>query len=145
MTVQKLAVKSKIMSMENKKQLLSTIWIFVTLNYLYCDLIGLMDSSLLKQYLTGNVEGLVINEAFLLYAGILMEIPIAMVLLSKVLSKNSNCWANIIAGSIKTVVMVITLFVGSVTKYYLFFAAIEISTTVFIVWYAIVWLREKEV
>ncbi len=74
--------------MKNKGNLLSTLWIFVTLNYLYCDLIGLMDSRLLNQYLTGNVEGLTINESFLLYAGILMEIPIAMVLLSKALPKN---------------------------------------------------------
>lgn len=129
--------------MENKKNFLSTVWIFVTLNYLYCDLIGLMDASLLKQYLTGNVEGLRIDESFLLYAGILMEIPIAMVVLCKILPKNTNCWANIIAGSIKTIVMVVTLFVGSVTKYYLFFACIEIATTIFIVWFSIKWLKKK--
>lgn len=131
--------------MENKKSSLSTIWIFVTLNYLYCDLIGLMDSSLLKQYLTGNVDGLAINENFLLYAGILMEIPIAMVLLSRVLRKNMNCWANIMAGSLKTIIMIITLFMGSVTKYYVFFASIEIATTLFIVGYAVKWLKQKEV
>ena len=50
-----------------------------------------MDSNLLKQYLKGSVEGLIINESFLLYAGILMEIPIAMVLLSKILAKKANC------------------------------------------------------
>lgn len=130
--------------MENKRDVLSTLWIFVTLNYLYCDLIGLMDSNLLKQYLTGNVEGLVINENFLLYAGILMEVPIAMVLLSKTLAKNLNCWTNIIAGNIKTMVMLATLFIGSFTKYYFFFAVIEIATTVFIIWYAVKWLRQKE-
>lgn len=130
--------------MKNKNQLLSTIWIFVTLNYLYCDLIGLMDSTLLKQYLTGNVDGLKINESFLLYAGILMEIPIAMVLLSKILAKRINCWANIIAGSIKTIVMIATFFMGTVTIYYLFFAVIEIATTIFIVVYALRWLKQKE-
>lgn len=130
--------------MKNKKELLSTLWIFVTLNYLYCDLIGLMDSSLLKQYLTGNVEGLLINESFLLYAGILMEVPIAMVLLSKILGKNANGWTNIIAASIKTVVMIATLFMGRVTIYYMFFAIIEIATTVFIIGYATQWLRQKE-
>ncbi|WP_310556715.1 DUF6326 family protein [Flavobacterium sp.] len=129
--------------MKNKSDILSTLWIFVTLNYLYCDLIGLMDSSLLKQYLTGNVEGFKIDESFLLYAGILMEIPIAMIILSKILQKNTNCWANIIAGSIKTIVMIMTLFVGSFTKYYLFFACIEISTTIFIVWFSIEWLNQK--
>jgi hypothetical protein len=130
--------------MKNKSDFLSTLWIFVTLNYLYCDLIGLMDSSLLKQYLTGSVEGMTINENFLLYAGILMEVPIAMVLLSKILPKNVNCWANIIASSIKTVVMIATLFMGSITKYYLFFAVIEIATTIYIVGYSLNWLKQKE-
>jgi hypothetical protein len=130
--------------MKNKSDFLSTLWIFVTLNYLYCDLIGLMDSRLLKQYLTGSVEGMTINENFLLYAGILMEVPIAMVLLSKILPKNINCWANIIASSIKTVVMIATLFMGSIIKYYLFFAVIEIATTIYIVGYSLNWLKQKE-
>lgn len=131
--------------MKNKKDFLSTLWVFVTLNYLYCDLIGLMDSSLLNQYLAGNVDGLIIDEIFLLYAGILMEIPIAMVLLSKILNKKANCWVNIFAGSIKTLVMVATLFVGSTTHYYWFFATIEIVVTIFIVGYAFQWLRQKSV
>lgn len=129
--------------MQNRKDLLSTAWIFVTVNYLYCDLMGLMDAKLLKQYLTGNVEGFVIDESFLLYAGILMEIPMAMILLCKILTKKANGWANIIAGSIKTVVMIATLFIGSVAKYYFFFAVIEIATTIFIIVYATQWLREK--
>ena len=129
--------------MKNSKDILSTLWVFVTLNYLYCDLIGLMDSSMLKGYLNGNIEGWIINESFLLYAGLLMEVPIAMVLLSKILPRKSNCWANIIAGSIKTTVMIATLFMGSPAKYYLFFAAIEIATTVFIVLYAWRWLWQE--
>lgn len=130
--------------MKQKDELLSTLWIFVTLNYLYCDLIGLMDANLLNQYLTGNVEGMTINENFLLYAGILMEMPIAMVLLSKILPKKSNCWANIFAGAVKTIVMVAILIMGGVTKYFLFFAVIEIATTIFIVGYALKWLKQKE-
>lgn len=127
----------------DKKQLLSTLWIFVTLNYLYCDLIGLMDKNLLSQYLTGNVEGLLIDESFLFFAAILMEIPIAMVLLSRVLKHQANRWTNMIAGTIKSLVMVATLFIGSFTLYYLFFAIIEITTTTYIVWLAFSWKVEK--
>jgi hypothetical protein len=127
--------------MKDNKVLLSTLWVFVTLNYLYCDLIGLMDSNLLKQYLTGRVEGLVMDETFLLYAGILMELPIAMVLLSRLLKDNINAWFNIVAGFIKTIVMLMTLFVGNATQYYLFFAVIEISTTVYIILLSAKWIR----
>ena len=123
----------------DRRTVLSTLWIFVTLNYLYCDLMGLMDSNLLKQYLTGTVGGLALDEQFLLMAAMLMEIPIAMVLLSRVVKHNANRWSNIVAGAIKTIVMVLTLFVGTPTTYYLFFAIIEIATTSFIVWYAWQW------
>lgn len=127
--------------MKNKRVLFSTLWVFVTFNYLYCDLIGLMDANLLKQYLSGNVEGLVMNETFLLYAGILMEIPISMILFSRLLSDKINAWFNLVAGGIKTLVMVLTLFMGSATVYYLFFATMEICTTVIICMLAIRWLR----
>lgn len=127
------------------KTLLSTLWVFVTLNYLYCDLMGLMDANLLKQYLTGTIDGLVLDEQFLLTAAILMEIPIAMVLLSRVLNYKANRWSNSIAGVIKTIVMILTLFIGNTTTYYLFFALIEIATTTYIVWYAWQWTELKPI
>jgi hypothetical protein len=118
---------------------LSTLWIFVMFNYLYCDVMSLMDPELLKQFMTGNVGGIKVTEGFLLGAAILMEIPIAMVLLSRVLKYRANRWANIIAGSIKTVVMIL-LFVGSSPPfYYIFFGTIEIACTSLIVWYAWKW------
>lgn len=69
----------------DKKMLLSTLWILVTLNYLFCDIMGLMDVNQLKQYLTGNVNGMEMSENFLLGAAILIEIPIAMILLSSII------------------------------------------------------------
>ena len=127
---------------KNKKVILSTLWVFATLNYLYCDVLGLMDSVLLNQYLTGEVEGMTIDQNFLLAAAILMEIPIAMVLLSLILKHKANRWANIIAGSIKTIAMILTMFVGP-TLYYLFFGTIEIATTIFVVGYAWNWSETK--
>ena len=129
--------------LKDRKVMLSTLWIFVTLNYLYCDVLGLMDSELLKQFLTGSVDGLVIDKTFLFYGAILMEIPIAMVLLSRILTHKINKWANILSAFIKTLAMVMTLFVGSPTGYYTFFAIIEISTTIFIMWYAWTWKNEE--
>ena len=129
--------------MANRQAILSTLWIFVVLNYLYCDIVSLMDSELLRQYLAGNVGGMEINQGFLLAAGLLMEISIAMVLLSRVLKQRANRWANIIAGTITTTVQLLTLFVNTPTMYYAFFSIIEIATTAFIVWYAWTW-RQSE-
>lgn len=124
---------------------LSLLWVFAVLNYLYCDILGLMDPDSLKGYLEGNVGGLQITQGFLLSAGILMEIPIAMVLLSVVLPYAASRWANITAGTIMTIVQVGSLFVGSgPTAFYLFFSIIEIACTAFIVWYAWTWRRLDE-
>jgi Family of unknown function (DUF6326) len=121
------------------KSKLSTLWIFAALNYLYCDVISLMDPELLPLYLRGNVDGLELTPGFLLGAAILIEIPIAMVLLSRVLPYGANRWANIAAGTIMTAVQSATLFVGAPAPYYLFFSVIEIATTVLIVWFAWTW------
>jgi hypothetical protein len=129
----------------DKRMLLSTLWIFVTLNYLYCDIMGLMDMNLLKQYLTGNVNGMEMNENILLSAAFLMEIPIAMVLLSRILNYKANRLANIIAGIIMTFVQTATLFAGVPTKYYVFCSIIEIATTIVIVWLAWKWLNPSAV
>ena len=85
------------------------------------------------------------NEKFLLSGAILMEIPIAMVILSRLLKHTANRWANIIAGSIKTVIMILTMFVATPKSYYLFFGSIEIVTTMVIVWYAWNWTKPEEV
>ncbi|MGN6742392.1 MAG: DUF6326 family protein [Amnibacterium sp.] len=119
---------------------LSLLWVFAVLNYLYCDLLGLMDATTLKQYLTGTVEGVRFTQGFLLAAGLLMEIPIAMVLLSSFLPRAASRWANIIAGALMTLVQIGSLVVGSgPTISYAFFSGVEIACTLFIVVYAWRW------
>ena len=39
----------------DKKVLLSTMWIFVTINYIYCDVFTLFYSEDLKKFLAGKV------------------------------------------------------------------------------------------
>jgi hypothetical protein len=122
---------------------LSTLWIFAILNYLYCDIIALMDADLLKQFMAGNVGGLEMTQRFLLGASILMEIPISMVLLSRILNYVTNRWTNITAGIIMTAVQFSSLFFGSSpTNYYIFFSVVEIASTSLIVWYAWKWQPE---
>ena len=129
--------------MKDRKVILSTLWIFAIFNYLYADIVGLMDSSLLKEYITGTVGGLQITQGFLLLGSLLMETAIVMVLLSRVLKYRANRWANIIAGVIHTVAVSSSMFVGTPTLYYIFFGTIEIVCTLFIVWYAWTWRKQE--
>lgn len=121
---------------------LSTLWVFVVLNYLYCDVASLMDADLLKQYLTGEVEGMTINELFLLGAGILMEISIAGVIVAPFAPFRLARWYCLIAGVITTIVQLATVVMPPVTAYYLFFSVIEIATTATIAWLALRWKHD---
>ena len=131
----------KTVDMKDRKVILSTLWIFAVLNYLYADVIGGKDPVALKQLITGSVGSLQMNEGFLLGAAILMETSIAMVLLSRVMKYKANRWANIIVAIINTATVSLSLFATGIapTLYYMFFAAIEIPCTLFIVWYAWKW------
>jgi uncharacterized protein DUF6326 len=124
------------------KAKLSTLWIFATLNYLYCDVVTLMDPAKLKGYVAGNIGGIEITQGFLLGAGVLVEIPMAMVLLSRVLPYRGSRWANVVAGAFMTLVQAATLFVATPAPYYVFFSVIEIAATAAIVWYSWRWHGE---
>ncbi len=127
---------------EDMKTRLQTLWIFVMFNYLYCDVISNMESTVLNGYLQGQVGNIQVTQVFMLNAAFLMEIPIAMVLLSRVLKYRANRWANIIAGTIMTLVQISTLFIGIGTEptlHYIFYSIIEATCTAFIVWFAWRW------
>jgi hypothetical protein len=122
------------------KTRLTTLWVFVMFNYLYCDVIALMNPDLLKQFMAGKLGGMPVSQGFLLGSSILMEIPIAMIILSRLLNYQANRRANLIAGGLMTIVQIASLFFGmTLTMYYIFFSVIEIACTALIAWYAWKW------
>lgn len=123
--------------MEDIRIRLSVLWVFVTLNYLYADVIHLFN-------LVGSNQGehgpQMTQGAWLGFA-ILLEIPIAMTVLSRALKPRANRWVNLVAGTIETAASLLpVIFVP--TLYYLFFVPIEVAGTSLIVWYAWRWPRE---
>jgi hypothetical protein len=75
----------------------------------------------------------------------MMEIPFAMIILTRVLKYRASRWANIIAGAIMAVIQVGTMGMGTApTLYYLFYSAIEIACTLFIIWYAWKWTNPED-
>jgi hypothetical protein len=118
------------------------LWIFAMFNYLYADIVSLMDPDTHRVIESGVAGSMQINQGFLLGAAILMETAIAMVLLARILGYKANRWANVIAGIIHTAAMGITLFMGTPAPYYIFFAAMEIPCTLLIIWLALRWKPE---
>ena len=129
----------------NKKALFSTLWIFVTLNYIFCDVFTLFYSESLKQLMTGEMGGMEINQEFLLAFSFLMEMPMMMIVLSRILPYKSNRLANIIVALIMTLVQAATLFTDDNTLHYIFFSIIEVGTTSFILYSAWNWVESKNI
>ena len=122
---------------------LSLLWIFAVFNYLYADVLTLMDSEVLNKLMTGYVGSMQITQVFLLGGAILMETAIAMVLLSRVLKYKANRWANIIVGAIHTVAVFASLIGTPPALYYVFHGTIEVACTSLIVWYAWKWPKQE--
>jgi hypothetical protein len=122
------------------KVLLSTLWLFLAVNYIYRDILSNMEAGTLQGYLAGNVGEITITQGFLLAGAIMMEIPFAMMILSRVLKGAANRWANIIAGILMVIIEVGTMGIGTApTLHYLFYSAIVIPCNLFIIWLAWGW------
>ena len=113
----------------DRRMKLQTLWTFATLNYVYADVVTLFDKTVVTN----------LSQTTLLGAAVLVETAIAMVLLTRILKQKANRWANIIVGAINTIAVLASLLVATPALYYIFFAAIEIPTTIVIVWYAWTW------
>jgi hypothetical protein len=112
------------------------------LNYLYCDVISLFDPAVIKDVVAGHVSGgsVQFTPEMLLASAVLMEIPMAMILLSRVLGHRASRWANVAAAAFMVLVQVGSLGVGTPTSYYLFFSVIEIGALALIAVLALRWV-----
>ncbi len=115
---------------------LSTLWIFILFNIIFSEFHKLLQPGFLEEVMTGFVGGVQMTQEILLLGAIVLEIPIAMVLLSRVLNYRVNRWANIIAGAI-----IIAVVIGNASTDLdnIFFATIVVVSLLLIVWYAWKW------
>jgi hypothetical protein len=132
--------------MEDIRVRLSVLWLFATLNYIYADVFFCVD--ILGSKKGGTNVVMHFSPGAWLGIAVLMEIPMAMILLSRILKPGANRWANIVAGIIETAAVLLTSFILPMLKltetssYYLFFGAIEVVCTSLIIWHAWRWPRE---
>jgi hypothetical protein len=109
---------------------LSTLWVVVMFNMVFADILTFITPGALQDLWSGKT-GVNLTPGLLLAFAILLEIPIAMIFVSRVLRPNLNRWLNTVA------VLVTTAFVvggGSLTLHYVFFATVEIACMALIVW-----------
>lgn len=112
---------------------LSTLWLFAVLTYLYGDVFTLFFMRGAQEITFAMPMGEVTTFA------ILMETSVAMVLLARVLPYRSNRWANVIAGIIHTALAAWSLTGSTPAHYTVMFMGPAIACTLFIIWYAWTW------
>jgi len=119
------------------RRLVSALWLFAILCYLYCDVLGFYHAPHLAELLEGRAGSVEVTQGFLLGSAALMTIPIGMTLLSRIAPRPVARWATVVAGAVMTVAQAASLFVGSgVTLHYAYFSILEIATAAFLAGYA---------
>ena len=122
--------------MSNLGTRISTLWIVVMFTMVYADILSFITPGELQKLWDGSA-GVNLTPGILLVFAILLEIPVVMIYLSRVLKPTANRWANTVAVAV-TIVYVIGG--GSFNlPHYIFFAAVEIGCMAYIIWS--VWVR----
>ena len=129
----------------NPKILLILLWVFYTVNFMYCDTLTKLEPGVLKEIMSGVTGGgtVKITEGFLLGTAVMFEIPFLMIVLSWVLKYRTNRWVNIIAGTLLVVVQIGSLFLGVPSPMYIFYSTVEIAVLLLIIWNAWKWHKSE--
>ena len=116
---------------------ISTLWIVVMFNMAFADIVGFIQPGALQG--VGGPGGMPITQGLLLVIALLLEIPIAMIFVSRILNRGANLWVNTVAAAITAVFVVGG---GSMElPFYAFFAIVEVACMALIVWS--VWSRRN--
>lgn len=125
----------------DRRIVISTAWILVTLNYLFLNIFKLMaEVTPTTAEEVELVNSMATPEMFLASA-IYLEMAMVMILLSRVLKYGINRWANIIIATLHTLGTLASFFVVAPPIFSIFFMVVEVITLLFIVWYAWSWKK----
>lgn len=109
---------------------ISTLWVVVMLNMAFADIVGFIQPGALGG--VAGPGGVQITPGLLLVFALFIEIPLAMIFVSRILKRGANRWANTAAAVITTVFVVGG---GSMElPFYAFFAVVEVACMALIVW-----------
>jgi hypothetical protein len=109
---------------------LSTLWVVVMFNMVFADILTFIKPGELQALWAGQA-GVQVTQGVLLGFAMLLEIPIAMIFVSRVLKPGLNRWANTVAAAVTSAFVVGG---GALTLHYVFFATVELACMALIVW-----------
>lgn len=107
------------------------------LNMIYADILSFLDPEFLRELTTtGYAEGVRVTQQLIVGAALMVEIPILMVWLARVLKPRVNRWANFVAIPLTAAFIIGG---GSTSPHYLFMAAVELTCLALILRYTWRW------
>lgn len=120
-------------SVKDTRTRISTLWVVIMFNMIFADILSFLKPGVLQGLWAGDgvLGGGQVTDGLLLVFAILLEIPIVMIFLSRVLNGGAGRWANTVAALI-TAVFVIGG--GSLDLHAVFFGAVEVACMAGIVW-----------
>lgn len=118
---------------------LSALWLFILLNIIFRDIHQYVLASHLEMLLTGFYNGIEVTDELMLLGGVLVQIPIAMVLFSLLLTRRVGRPVTIGAAIITTGTLLSTAPTDLDDTFHLI---IELVAMVAIVWTAWTWTDE---
>lgn len=131
---------NKLIQIQDRKIILSGLWVFVMFCITYADIIGFIEPGTLENIINDNT-GFVLTPALILVFSLFQAIPIAMILVSRWFRRDVNRWLNIVA-SVLTLLYVLG---GGNWKSVSFpvFAALEIAAMLGVIWLAWTWRNNE--
>ncbi|WP_062437201.1 DUF6326 family protein [Herbidospora daliensis] len=102
---------------------LSTLWIVVLLTMIYADVLSFLDGEFLRGLLAGHAGGVPVTSLLLVGSAVMVEIPIVMVVLSRVLKPVVMRRVTLVAAPLTAVFIVGG---GSLKPHYLVLGAVEL-------------------
>lgn len=131
-------------SATERRSLLSVLWVFLSVNYIMCDVLSNMEATALQQMIRGQIAGMDLTQGFLLLAAISLEIPFVMIVLSRILPFKINKAFNIAASSMMILYQSGAFFLGTLPSlHYIFFSLIEIIGNAVILLITLKWINEE--
>ena len=118
---------------------ISTLWVVVMFNMVFADVLTMSIPEFLQDLIDGTTD-VRITEELMLVSAVIIEIPIAMIFLSRVLRGTASRWTNTVAALITA-----AFIVGGAefAPHYYFLGAVQLVCLSAVVWSA--WQRPNAV
>ncbi len=130
----------KLVQVQDRKVILSTLWVFVMFCIAYADIIGFLEPGTLQKIIDGNV-GFEITSVMIVMISLLQAIPIAMIVITRLFRRGVSRWLNVAAAGL-TLLYVLGGGNWESASYFVF-ASLETVAMLGIIWLAWTWRNDE--